>query len=342
MVSIFSNSNDPWSFGKQQVKPKVSPESIARFKIYAEYNQYLNTFTKDYSSKTLFQRVSIRVKSLFTETVFTKFNAAERKCAQAYAATYKGHLLSLESELKHPINKDSTFLKQAMEIAKENIRNDKSGKGFLYQIKNAKGEVVGHLIGTIHCTSKINKNITITPKMQEALQKCQKLITEVGESLAVHILASSIATTSIDFKIIRYAKKFNKKTDQFETILDQIKLSIKTYSETIKALSLTLGELFASIKRDDILSYHITEEWKEGNEASMIQLAYQQPKYLLADRNDKWLQGTAKKKGLIQQFKEADQQNQICVAVGTGHLFANFGLIEELKKQGFKIERILD
>jgi uncharacterized protein YbaP (TraB family) len=75
----------------------------------------------------------------------------------------------------------------------------------------------------------------------------------------------------------------------------------------------------------------------------MVQVAEAVAVRLLKNRNEKWLNGSGKRVGLIDQFNQVKTtKDKICVAVGTLHLFGNVGLITQLEKNGFTIERLIN
>ncbi len=329
--------------------------------IWGKYNNIHGKFKKNYKS-SMIEWIILHVRSLFTETLLTNYRSSESKLIQFYAKTYKGKIFSLKESIEGSKKNtlERSFYKRVMKVVKKNIRNNKSGKGFLYEVKNSEGVVVGHVIGTIHCSRRINKNIVVTDSMKRAIKNCQTLITETGDNFLLNFMKCS----SIDRKIELYAKKHKKKVEGFESVFDQLKLMIKSpeirkeifapskkiFSKFIQIFNkCTKGianriiglNLSAIFNPHDFDTHHMVERWKEGDEFAMTVSDKQSRDILLKGRNIKWLNGTKKREGLIDKLNHSNSANQICIAVGSAHLFTQFGLIQQLRNEGFTIQRKL-
>jgi uncharacterized protein YbaP (TraB family) len=322
---------------------KINNSSIDNKGIYNNYLQIKNDYCNSYDKLSLLNRIVLCIRSCFTNTEKTRFKAAEREAIENFANKYKGKISKLNSQingLADPHKK--LFYQKAMSIVKEKIREMNIEKDFVYRVKNADSGEVGYLVGTIHSDSKLNKNVHITSTVKQAIENSQILITEVKKSTFMRIFGSS----TLDMKIMCHAELKRKKMEAFETVLDQVKAAFKL---SIDADQIDLSELgfdkpltFVGLM-SDVINHYVLEEWKKGNEISMMELAKQYPDVIIKDRNKKWLNGSNERVGLLERFNQVQTtKEKICVAVGTAHLFGNEGLITQLEKNGFTIERLIN
>lgn len=355
MLSVENNINSFFSSVRGGCL-KGKGEYEVREEIWKSYKKISNEYQQTYNGMSSINRIVLVLKSLFKETTLTKFQKFDKECKKIYAKTYDGEILLLKKKIESSKSGSlkKKFLEKTMSVSKKNIREDKTGEGFVYQVKNKDGIVVGHLIGTIHATSKLNRNIIITDPMKEAIKKSSTIITELGTS----ILGNIIQYSAIDGKITRYAWKKGKKIEGFETAFEQFKIMFQApevkkllLEPTLKILKFfnlkfphknfgTLLSLGSILNPYDVEMHALVDKWKKGDELAVEMMSNKASSELLEKRNKNWLEGKGKQEGLVEKLSKADENSQICVAVGYAHLFGWCGLITELESEGFNIERV--
>ena len=154
--------------------------------------------------------------------------------------------------------------------------------------------------------------------------------------LSVELAKLGVAQQGVDIFFYQAAAKDQKATEGLETIDEQIQFIVGMGEGNEDAfISQTLKDM-ESIKQD----YEtMVKAWKKGdarklNALFVAEIKTKMPKLykeLLADRNKKWLP-------LIEAYHKTPEKEFILV--GAGHLVGPDGIIEALRRKGYKVEKL--
>jgi uncharacterized protein YbaP (TraB family) len=315
-------------------------------------------------SKTGIKRIDFCILRWINPSLTNAYDKLLEEFAKLYVKEFRrsnrncNSIFSEIERLKYLNNRGFSykFYECLYKAAVENIKNCKefNKNGFLYKITNKEG-VESYLIGTCHLGNEymyksflpiIEKSKKLFLETEIITEKTYKIFLEKFKEAVIKKGSKIIFTKDcyiMDLALYIYAREKNIEIVALDSFIDSL---IVFALGVIPLIILFIKAIFlrSICQRQDLIKD--IEAWQDGRE-SEIKKAFEEIKktisgnFVLNSRNKKWLNGTKEKDGLIKILKEAKET--VAIAVGTLHLFGEkSGLIENFKKNGLTVERIIE
>jgi hypothetical protein len=242
------------------------------------------------------------------------------------------------------MNKISVYLLLliGLTISCSDNRDDKSG--LLWRV-TSKDKKIGFIFGTIHLYP--NDRLKISNQVLSTLKHCKTLALErnIKDSVDQRIFTERAIRIQAIFRtyqvisnkygeglknmeseLITFADSNNIRLTGLETSTELLELMTKVPSidkgETDEYI-VGLYELSLDIYKDELIDYFADIYLNK-------ELGLEARKLLVDNRNENWLDN----------IDNLINQDKVFIAVGMGHLGGEHGLLNLLKKKGYKLERI--
>jgi uncharacterized protein YbaP (TraB family) len=220
--------------------------------------------------------------------------------------------------------------------------DDKSG--LLWRV-TSKDKKIGFIFGTIHLYP--NDKLKISNQVLSTLKQCKTLALErnIKDSVDQNIFAERAIRTHAIFRTYqvisdKYGEGLKNMESELITFADSndIKLTgLETSTELLELMTkvpnidkgetdeyiIGLYELWLDIYKEELIDY-FSDTYLDK------ELGLEARKLLVDNRNENWLDN----------IDNLINQDKVFIAVGMGHLGGENGLLNLLKKKGYKLERI--
>ncbi|MEZ0183882.1 TraB/GumN family protein [Flavobacterium oncorhynchi] len=176
-------------------------------------------------------------------------------------------------------------------------------------------------------------------ELDSILQKATGIKVQQVDSYSLATVMSLITIKTFDCETLKsyesdftdLAKKENKSVGGFETVKGQLNMLSNAYtdSEMIKSLAdaskTQTKKMVKDYKNENIMDLY-------GDIANEKVMSKKAKKYILDDRNSDW----------VKKMKDMMKNEALFVAVGSAHLAGDEGVINLLRKAGYKVKPVMN